>query len=109
MLSVRSTPNLGFEIRPISRSSLSRDNVRTWLVGRVKETVALNKLKPMFANAKVDVAARLPNQETGEFHLIRDGNVTSLRAAPAIMATEQLPEHEILELARQTRDVGSSG
>jgi hypothetical protein len=86
-----------------------RDHIRAWFVGRVKESTALAKMKPMLSDCRIDVTARLPTQETGEFHLIRDGNVTSLRAAPAIMATEQLPEHEILELARRTRDEGSSG
>ena len=61
------------------------------------------ELQAQRPDCRIDVAARLPSQETGEFHLIRDGNVTSLRAAPAVMATEQLPEHEILELARRTQ------
>jgi hypothetical protein len=86
-----------------------RDNIRAWFVGRVKEATALAKMKPMLSDCRIDVAARLPTQETGEFHLIRDGSVTSLRAAPAIMLTEQLPEHEILELARRTRDEVSAG
>ena len=81
-----------------------RDNIRAWFVGRVKEPTALAKMKPMLSDCRVDVAARLPTQETGEFHLIRDGNVTSLRAAPSIMRTEQLSEQEILELAGRTRD-----
>jgi hypothetical protein len=80
-----------------------RDHIRTWFVGRVKESTALAKMKPMLSDCRIDVAAKLPTQETGEFHLIRDGNVTSLRAAPAIMATQQLPEHEILELAQRTQ------
>jgi hypothetical protein len=84
-----------------------RDNIRTWFVGRVKETTALAKMKPMLSDCRIDVAAKLPTQETGEFHLIRDGNVTSLQAAPAIMLTDQLPEHEIVELARRTRDEDS--
>ena len=86
-----------------------RDNIRAWFVGRVKEATALAKMKPMLSDCRLDVAAKLPTQETGEFYLIRDGNVTSLRAAPSIMVTEQLPEHEILELARRSRDERSSG
>ena len=86
-----------------------RDNIRTWFVGRVKEETALAKMKPMLSDCRVDVAAKLPTQETGEFHLIRDGNVTSLRAAPSIIGHPAAPEHEILELARRTRDEGSSG
>jgi hypothetical protein len=85
-----------------------RDNIRTWFLGRIKESTALAKMKPMLSDCRIDVAAKLPGQETGEFHLIRAGNVTSLRAAPAIMATEQLPEQEILELARRTKENDSA-
>ncbi len=86
-----------------------RDNIRTWFVGRVKEPTALAKMKPMLSDCRVDVTSKLSTQEAGEFHLLRDGNVTSLRAAPSIMLTEQLAEQEILELARRTRDGGPSG
>ena len=41
-------------------------------------------------------------QATGEFHLIRDGGVDGLKAAPSFMITEQRPEAEILELARRS-------
>jgi DNA helicase HerA-like ATPase len=83
-----------------------RDNIRAWFVGRVKEPTALSKMKPMLSACRLDVTARLPAQETGEFHLIRDGDVTGFRAAPALLVTEQLPEQEILELARATRGDG---
>jgi hypothetical protein len=77
-----------------------RDTIRTWLVGKVKETTALNKLKPMFAEAKVDVATKLPSQATGEFFLMRDKEVCSLRTVPSLVFTEQVAEERILELAR---------
>jgi hypothetical protein len=86
-----------------------RDNIRTWFVGRVQEATALAKMKPMLSDCRIDVVAKLPGQETGEFHLIREGSASSLRAAQAIMTTEQLPEQEILDLARRTRDEVSSG
>ncbi len=77
-----------------------RDNVRAWLVGRIKEPTALAKLKPMFAESKLDVAAKLPGQDTGEFYLVRGREVGALRTSPSLIATEQLPEGRILELAR---------
>lgn len=77
-----------------------RENVRAWVVGRVKEPVGLNKLKPMFAEAKVDAAQRLPGQQTGEFHLLREGQVVSLRADRSLVRTVQVPEQRVLELAR---------
>ena len=81
-----------------------RENVRSWFVGRVKETTALAKMKPMLSQTRVDVASRLPNQATGEFHLVREGETAAFRADRSIVTTEQLPEGEILALARKTRN-----
>lgn len=79
-----------------------RDNIRSWFVGRVKEPTALAKMKPMLSDCRVDVTDRLATQATGEFHLLRDGAVTSLRAGRSALLPEQLPEDEILTLARRT-------
>lgn len=80
-----------------------RDNIRTWLVGRVREKVALDKLRSLFSESSVDVASRLPNQGTGEFHLLQEKKITSLRAHRSFVATEQVPDDRILELARTRR------
>jgi DNA helicase HerA-like ATPase len=77
-----------------------RDQVLTWLIGRVKEPVALGKLKPMLEAARVDAAAKLPGQEVGQFFLVRESDVTPIRADRNLMPTFQLPEDRILELAR---------
>ncbi|WP_406693976.1 helicase HerA-like domain-containing protein [Singulisphaera sp. Ch08] len=82
-----------------------RDNIRTWFVGRVKEPTALAKMKPMLSDCRVDVTDRLATQDPGEFHLLRDGAVTSLRASLSAVLPEQLPEDEILRLARQTLEI----
>jgi hypothetical protein len=81
-----------------------RDTIRSWFVGRVKEPTALAKMKPMLSDCRVDVASKLPTQEPGQFHLLRDGSVSSLRADLSAVPPEQLPEEEILALARRTRD-----
>ena len=70
------------------------------MVGRVKEQVGLNKLKPMFADARLDAAARLPGQETGEFHLLREGKVVALKADRSLVETQQVQEQRLLELSR---------
>jgi DNA helicase HerA-like ATPase len=80
-----------------------RDNIRTWFVGRVAEPTALAKMRPMLSECRVDVASKLPTQETGQFHLIREGAVAGLLAAPSLIPPEQLSEEEILELARRSR------
>ncbi len=77
-----------------------KENVRTWLIGRVKEKTALDKLKPMLAAAKGNVIDRLGGQGTGEFYLVRESSVTAVRSDESLQRTEQLPENEIAELAR---------
>ena len=80
-----------------------RDNVRAWFVGRVKEPTALAKMRPMLSECRTDVESKLPTQEPGRFHLLRDGDVTSLLADRSVIAPEQLSEDEILALAKRTR------
>jgi DNA helicase HerA-like ATPase len=77
-----------------------KENVRTWLLGRVKEPRALDKLRPMLAAAKGNVLDKLPAQGTGEFFLVRESNVTAVRSNPSLMRTDQLAEDEIAEVAR---------
>ena len=79
-----------------------RDNIRSWFVGRVKEPTALAKMKPMLSECRVDIAAKLPGQEPGQFHLLRDGGATGLRAGRSALTPVQLPEERIVTLARPT-------
>jgi hypothetical protein len=74
--------------------------VRTWLIGRVKEPRALEKLKPMLAAAKGGVTNKLAGQATGEFYLVRESSVIAVRSDESFMRTEQLPENQIAQLAR---------
>ena len=76
-----------------------KENVRTWLIGRVKEPRAIEKLKPMLAAAKGNVTDKLAGQATGEFYLVRESSVTAVRSDESFMRTEQLPENQIAELA----------
>lgn len=80
-----------------------RENIRSWFVGRVTQATALAKMRPMLSECRIDVESKLPGQSTGQFHLIREGDVTAFRADRSLVPTEQLPEAEILALARRTR------
>lgn len=80
-----------------------RDSIRSWFVGQVRETTAINKLKPMLSECTVDVSSKLPGQKPGEFFLIRDGKVTGMRSSRSLLATEQLAEPELLALAKSRR------
>ena len=81
-----------------------RDNIRTWFVGQVKEANSLAKMKPMLNECRVDVAARLPAQTTGQFHLIRDGAGHRSHGDRSAVDARQVSEEEILELARLSRE-----
>jgi hypothetical protein len=79
-----------------------KENVRTWLIGRVKEPRALEKLNPMLAATKGSVIDKLAEQATGEFYLVRESSVTAVRSDESFMRTEQLPENQIVQFARAT-------
>jgi hypothetical protein len=77
-----------------------RDNIRTWMVGRIAQTVAIQKMKPLLSESRVDVSGRLATRQIGQFFVLRQGNATGIRGRLPVMMPEQLPETELLELAR---------
>ncbi len=80
-----------------------RDNLRLWLLGRITQPTSLAKMRPMLSECRIDIASKLPGQQPGEFHLVREGEVTSLRANRSFMTPEQLSEETILDLAQRNR------
>jgi Cdc6-like AAA superfamily ATPase len=80
-----------------------RDNIRAWFLGQVKEANSIAKMKPMLSECRIDVADRLPKQEPGEFCLVRGGEVTPVRVSLSVVEPRQLPEDEIVRLARRGR------
>jgi hypothetical protein len=79
-----------------------RDQISSWFVGKVKEIPALNKLKPMLSEAKVDVTSKLANQQVGEFFAIQAGEVTSLKANLSLIRAEQVPLERVQALAARS-------
>jgi DNA helicase HerA-like ATPase len=77
-----------------------RDQIRLWLVGRVKEPVAIAKLKPMLDAGRGDPAGRLAGQQTGQFYLVREREVVAIQTRRSLLDTVQVPEERILDLAR---------
>lgn len=79
-----------------------RDNIRTWFVGRVAEKTAVEKMKPLLSESRVNVSSKLANAKVGEFFKLQDGDAVELKATPSLMRTEQLPEDEIVRLAQRS-------
>lgn len=61
----------------------------------------------MLSEARTDVASKLPAQGPGQFFVIRDGDVTSLQGTLSLISPKQLPEEEILALAKVRRSLGT--
>ena len=79
------------------------ENINTWFVGKIKEDTAIKKMKPMLSDCRLDVSDRLTSQEIGQFFIVQDGLVTPTQSLRSAVETEQLPEDEILQLARPIR------
>ena len=77
-----------------------KENLHAWFVGLVKEKTALEKMKPMLSENRVDVSAKLPGQEVGQFFLIKEGQAQAIHAERSLIKTLQLSEAEILSLAQ---------
>ena len=77
-----------------------RDQVLNWFIGRVKETRAIEKLKPMFEK-NPDAAEKLADQTAGEFYLVRESALSAIKVTRNLLETKQLPEDRILELSQR--------
>jgi GTPase SAR1 family protein len=82
----------------------SRDQVTSWFIGRVREDTALRKLRAAFASdSGLDPSRVLPNQTVGEFHLVQEGHVRSMKAQRSLIIAEQVPFDRIEQLAYETK------
>jgi adenylylsulfate kinase-like enzyme len=79
----------------------ARDNIVTWLVGKVAQDRAIEKMRNLLANYP-NIGSRLATQPTGHFFVLGNGT-REIKSDRAMMMTEQLSDHEIAELARATR------
>ncbi|MGH1349504.1 MAG: helicase HerA-like domain-containing protein [Methyloligellaceae bacterium] len=81
----------------------SRDQITSWFIGKVREDTALRKLKAAFASETgIDPVSALPNQKVGEFHLLQEGAIKSIKADRSLVKAEQVPFDRIEDLAADT-------
>ncbi|MFM1816555.1 MAG: hypothetical protein RLZ98_3250 [Pseudomonadota bacterium] len=82
----------------------SRDQITSWFIGRVREDTALRKLKAAFqSESGLDPTSVLPGQTVGEFHLVQEGLVRSMKAHRSLITAEQVPFDRIEQLAAETK------
>ncbi len=76
----------------------ARDNIATWLVGKVAQSRAIEKMRNLIG-AYPNVGPRLANQPTGHFFVLANGKAIEVKSDRSMMQTEQLSEGEVTELA----------
>ena len=79
----------------------ARDLIGTWLVGKVAQQRAIEKMRNLLSSYP-NVGPRLATQPPGHFFVLASG-VQEIKCDPALMGTEQLADHELIELARAGR------
>jgi energy-coupling factor transporter ATP-binding protein EcfA2 len=79
----------------------ARDLIGTWLVGKVTQDRAIDKMRNLLSSYP-NVGPRLATQPIGHFFVLGDG-VREIKSERSMMTTEQLADHDIAELARATR------
>jgi DNA helicase HerA-like ATPase len=81
---------------------MARDNINTWLLGKITQDRAIEKMKNVIGNYP-DVGPRLASQRTGSFFVLTGTAKRELKADRSLMETVQSSESEVAELARATR------
>ncbi len=77
----------------------ARDNIATWLVGKVAQDRAIEKMRNLIGQYP-NVGPRLATQPTGHFFVLTNGRAAEVRCDRSLMQTEQMSESEVVELAR---------
>jgi hypothetical protein len=76
----------------------SRENITTWLAGRISTQLAIDKLRPVFGE-RGRLADDLPALKVGNFYCVDEHGARRFKAALPCIMPVQLDEHQILELA----------
>ena len=80
----------------------SRDLITSWFIGKIGDSRSIDKVRPLLER-KPAVAGKLGQLPSGQFIVVNDTTVSEIQRRPSLLRTDQLPEHEILTLARANR------
>jgi DNA helicase HerA-like ATPase len=80
----------------------SRDLITTWFIGKIGDSRSVDKVRPLLER-KPAVAGKLGQLPAGQFVVVNDTSVAEIQRRPSLLRTDQLPEQEIVALARGNR------
>lgn len=75
-----------------------REQIGSWLVGRVTQKTATSKLAPLLEASNVS-AERVASLSQGQFLYLVEGEVIPVDVDPNLISTKQIPAQEIVQLA----------
>jgi energy-coupling factor transporter ATP-binding protein EcfA2 len=78
----------------------ARDNIGTWLVGKVAQDRAIEKMRNLLGSYP-QVASRLATQPTGHFFVLANGRAAEIKCDRSLMQTEQLSDADVIEVAKR--------
>jgi DNA helicase HerA-like ATPase len=81
-----------------------RDNIATWVAGRIQTRTAIDKVTFTGEGTDVDLHALLPTFKTGRFFLKSEGLALQLQARRSLIETRQLSQEAILAVAARVRN-----
>lgn len=79
-----------------------RDNIRNWWLGLIQQARALEKIEGLLADSRLP-ATQLSKQRVGQFVFAAEGRATLLEVPANLIPTRQLPDGDILQVARSAR------
>ena len=80
-----------------------RSNVHTWFVGKVAEKTAIDRMKPLLGEYRVNVGGKLGSAKALEFFKLEEEDAVEFKATPSLMKAAELNDEAILEAGRQSR------
>ncbi len=78
----------------------ARDLIGSWLVGRVGQDRAIDKMRNLLQSYP-NVGSRLASQATGNFFVLTANQIVEVKCDRSLMNTEQLSEQDIVLLAQR--------
>ena len=79
----------------------ARDLIGTWLVGRVAQERAIEKMRNLLGSYP-NVSPRLASQATGHFFVLAANKIIELKSDRSMMLTEQISDTEVADLAKRS-------
>ena len=80
-----------------------RDNIETWMIGKISDDRAIDKVANRCANFAGDLSAELSGQTVGQFLLSTGNQTRRIQSERSVVQTRQLSPSRIIELAKTAK------